>query len=412
MKVVMATTEYPPTSFGGSAESVRLQAEALVRAGHEVTVVTPRWDRVTPSERVGGVAVVRVDVGQGLPAGHAVTEWMVVGSAFNMPMPIMDACRRVGADVLHAQDRRMIGPVARAVRGLSIPVVLTLRDVGLLCPIATCLLSSPTIPADCGQWKLATTCGPEYRQRYAITGSLVALGARLAVRYRGLAWDRAAAEKLAAVTFVSAGLRRVYQGAGWPPDDVRTFVTPSPVDPAPPIADEVAAQLKKSHRLTDKPLVLFVGKPSLGKGYPCFAAAAEALYMQAHFVHVGPVPSPVTDAAVHVGVVPHETALAWMRAADLVMVPSVQADALPRVALEAQAQGTLVLGSMRGGVPEAVVSGYLEIPEAKAMTWGVRRALETPAPWTRAEVRERVLWRFGPEATTAKLLAVYRAVRA
>ena len=421
MRLIWVSAHYPPFHVGGSAVSVQLQAEALVRAGHMVCVVTPRWDAsALGAETVNGVLVGRFGVDP-VPAGQLSSECVFMDPVFQR---IAEGCiagvvRDIGADLIHAQDRRMIAPAAAAARALGVPAMVTLRDTGLLCPIATCLLQQTTVPADCGQVKLFRECGPWYREHYRIKHSVRHV-VGLAYRYRALGHDRETAEGMACVAFVSEGLRKVYASAGWPPAGVRTAILPSPVDPAPPVAAEVAADLRRAHRLEDKPVVLFVGKPSLGKGWPLFVAVAGALRDRANFVHVGSeatmkelIPGPgwriksySFDGIVHVGTQPHETTLAWMRAADVVMVPSVQADALPRVALEAQAQGTLVIGSTRGGVPEANISGRTQLPEPGPMIETVRHALTQPFPF-RATVRAEVLAAFSPEATTAKLLACY-----
>ena len=39
LKILMFTTFYPPYSFGGDAVGVQRMAQALVRRGHDVTVV-------------------------------------------------------------------------------------------------------------------------------------------------------------------------------------------------------------------------------------------------------------------------------------------------------------------------------------------------------------------------------------
>lgn len=58
-RILFCTWQYHPVAAGGAERQARLQAEELVRRGHEVTVVCPRAPGVTGGE-VGGVRVVRL----------------------------------------------------------------------------------------------------------------------------------------------------------------------------------------------------------------------------------------------------------------------------------------------------------------------------------------------------------------
>ena len=58
-RILFCTWQYHPVAAGGAERQARLQAEELVRGGHEVTVVCPRV-RGVPSGVVEGVRVVRL----------------------------------------------------------------------------------------------------------------------------------------------------------------------------------------------------------------------------------------------------------------------------------------------------------------------------------------------------------------
>jgi glycosyltransferase involved in cell wall biosynthesis len=74
--VVFAVPDFDP-SVGGTSRQSRLQAEALVRRGHEVVVVTQRVNRSWPrKEVVGGLRVVRV----GPPGRSRLSERRSLGS--------------------------------------------------------------------------------------------------------------------------------------------------------------------------------------------------------------------------------------------------------------------------------------------------------------------------------------------
>ena len=227
MRLIWAATHYPPAHMGGSAESIRLQAEALAQTGDSVTVVTPQWDRTAKAEEtVGGVAVRRFWPGANCPGGRMPGEWTFLRPRWHWRL--LRALLRAGpADLYHAQDRRVLLATWLVARLHRRPCVLTLRDVGLLCPIAICLHRDPTrIPGDCGQGKLWRECTPAYRP-----GASWRLRVRLAIRYAWLAFERRVARRYDAVTAVSLGLERVYRtawrGVPW------AGPTPSPVsDPS------------------------------------------------------------------------------------------------------------------------------------------------------------------------------------
>ena len=204
--VTWTTDYYAPWCPGGSSESVRLLARAVARSV-DLTIVTPAWGAAPLEERVDGVRVVRFETGVTLPPMATAPDPVTMSPRFQR------AARRtieaVGGELIHAQDRRLLGAAVAAARATGARILLTLRDVGLLCPIASCLLDRDTIPADCGQRRLWSTCAPEHAQRYGAAPRL-----KLAVKYARLAGDRRLA--LDGVGFVSDGLRRVYGSAGWP----------------------------------------------------------------------------------------------------------------------------------------------------------------------------------------------------
>lgn len=59
MRILFCTWQYHPVVAGGAERQARLQAEELVRRGHQVTVVCPRVEAAT-SGTVDGVSVVRL----------------------------------------------------------------------------------------------------------------------------------------------------------------------------------------------------------------------------------------------------------------------------------------------------------------------------------------------------------------
>src|SRR5881392_4110533 len=72
LRILMLSWEYPPVLVGGLGRHVHALAEAMARAGHQVTVLTrhPAGDTARPvpsDEVVHGVRVVRVPEDPALP---------------------------------------------------------------------------------------------------------------------------------------------------------------------------------------------------------------------------------------------------------------------------------------------------------------------------------------------------------
>ena len=336
MNILFTSSEPSESQWGGSAESVRLWADAVAGRGHRVRIV---W----PDEP---------------PATRFPSEWRFMWQA--MSAAARYATRFGAMDIYHAQDRRAIIPTWIAARVKGRPCVLTLRDVGLLCPIATCLLSHPRVPSDCGQRRLWRTCAAEFRQWY---GDSTALRAKLAARYAWLALERRIALRYDAVTFVSHGLMRVYEEAGFRPTTRRVTYSIAPIG--------VDVENRSGGRS------VFIGKPSIGKGYLDYEEAAYLAGGVGDWRHIGPVPAVKGRCVRHMGPLPHEWTMREIAEADVVVVPSRQHDALPRVGLEALACGRAIVGTTVGGIPELVDRGKngALVPPSRA-SWLAARILE------------------------------------
>ena len=121
------------------------------------------------------------------------------------------------------------------------------------------------------------------------------------------------------------------------------------------------------------------------------------------------------------GARPHAEALAWMRRAAMLVLPSIRTrtgrtEGLGMVLLEAAATGVPIVGSLVGGIPEAVVdgaTGFLVPPGAPGALAGRMAALlDDPALRARMgdAARRFVAGRFDVRGQTARLEALYDGV--
>lgn len=442
MNILMATTEYPPGRLGGSAESVRLTAEALVARGHRVGVVTPQWSHDPGEERevINGVAVERFTGRLGLPWRWG-SEREVSGFRFQAAAAQtlrIAATAGAGCDVIHAQDRRMLVPVYRAARRARRPSILTLRDIGLRCPIATCLVierPGGTIPESCGARRLWSTCGPLYRGRYGLANPYTEEPrafkprTRLVGRYAMLALERTIARRFERIAYVSRGLAEHYAkvfprrntvlyspnpfGPRWGLEKLRF-----PGDPPTILYSPVAPVAPHSCNPWSPRVVLYVGKPSPGKGWEDFVDAAGLVTdfgrdRVADFVQIGAAPAVPPPWVTSIGPVSSDGVETWRCRAAVCVVPSRQADALPRVALEAMAHGAPVVGTAVGGIPEALSGHGWLVPagDPKRLAQAIRESLASPWDEERREERRRATReRFGVTAVAEAHEQLYEEV--
>ena len=112
--------------------------------------------------------------------------------------------------------------------------------------------------------------------------------------------------------------------------------------------------------------------------------------------------------------VPHEGMAAWYRSADVVLVPSLQQNPLPRSALEAAAAGCMVLGTQVGGIPEIIddicLFSAAHFPDrvAQLLRRLPRGAMRSVGQWQQAVVLEK----FGLARVLADTERLYAEVEA
>ena len=427
MRICLVNDYFPPFAPGGAEWSVEALARELARAGHEVTVATPNYGAASRESR-DGFAVARFPFPAKLPPGRRTVpaKWLA-NPVFYLyaAAAVRRIARGARAQVIHVQSKHLLIPAALAGRALGVPVVLTIRDGGLIDAAPMCLHYGDRMPADCGVRKLWRECSEDYFARYQ-KGRRGRLRSKLAFLYFWLdsRLKQQCLRRLAAVVGVSDGILDIYRRSGLLGGVrlVRTVynLPPPAAAPAPAEVDALRDRLG----LAGRQVVLYVGKHSPGKGTADLAAAAARVATRrpdATFVFVGEgelalprSPGAAPDIR-RLGPLPNAEVLALYPLADVVVVPSVIPDALSRVILEAMAAGRPVIGTRVGGTPELVVDGETGLlvprnaPEALAravealLADGPRRAA------LGAAARRRVAELRGA-AGLAPLLALYQEV--
>jgi glycosyltransferase involved in cell wall biosynthesis len=260
-------------------------------------------------------------------------------------------------------------------------VALTIRDGSIIDAAPMCLHHGDRMPGDCGVPKLWYQCSEEYFSLY-VKNPRRKLRSKLAFLYFWL--DSRLKQRflrgLDAVIGVSEGILDIYRRSGLLQgvERVRAIYNVPP----PPRAMSAAAvdELRGRLGLAGRPVVLYVGKFSPGKGSADLLAASREVvcrFPDAIFVFVGD--GELGEDLPHVrrlGPLPNHEVLALYPLADIVVVPSVVPDALSRVILEAMAMGRPVIATCVGGTPELVVDGKTGLLVERGDLTGLARALE------------------------------------
>lgn len=337
MKILILNSLYPtpfhPKIVGGAEKSVRHLAEALVREGHVVEVIRAIAPCAAPTrEELNGVVIHGAPSrnlywpfdGRTRPAWkrvlwHLIDDWGVTPSIVRERL---DAFR---PDVVHTNTLAgLTTGVWRLARARGVRVVHTLRDYYLLCPRAKAYKDGRNcerVCRDCAvltQHRRAATSLPN-----AVVGN----------------------------SFATLNLH-LNQGlfSGVP---VRTAIGSLP---------EASKPLPPRDRSEDPRTVFgFIGRITEEKGVELLAEAYGRLPAgAAHLVIAGEtdpeVQARLTKAAGgrdirFLGFVPPEV---FYRAVDIVVAPSLWHEPLPRSVIDAISYGRPVIGSNRGGTPEAM----------------------------------------------------------
>jgi glycosyltransferase involved in cell wall biosynthesis len=368
--VLFAAEYYPPFAPGGAEWSNAAWAAALARRGVRVVVVTPNYG-AAPAETQDGVRVVRVPFPLKLAPGQRETAWLAHRNpafALYFAWHLARVARPEGVGVIHAQQKGALVAAWLAGRRLGLPVLATIRDTGLLCPLGLCPIFEPWKTFDCSVRQYARRCAPFFLEHYhpgAGVARRLRLGLSLALAWPDQLLRRAALARVDGVIGVSRGILAVH------PERLVDAGRASVVHTLPPLgapateAEAVAA--RRRFGIGAGPLVLYAGKLSLGKGAPVLfdaipAIAAAAPGARFVFAGKGELVPPSRPDVLALGVVARADLFALYRAASVVVVPSVWPEPFSRVLLEAMHAGRAVVATAVGGTPEAVedrVSGLL-----------------------------------------------------
>lgn len=385
----MINSLYPPIRFGGAEQSVALLAEALARAGDEIHVATLHRESVETVAVQEGVTVHRLPLDNlywAWPVGrrpvwqklrwHARERWNGLAAA-----RVERLIERVQPDVVHGQLLTGFGPALWpmiAARGL--PLVQTIRDYSLICARAALFRRGRVCVRRCPGCRVLTSPSARDSRRVdALIGNS---------------------------DFLIDAHRRAGRFAGVSSQRVFNIVPVDAGDPGPahngPLRFGFLGRIEPEKGIE----VLLEALPRIGRadwrlsiggvGEPDYVADLRRRHRDRRIEWLGRV-----DAG------------DFIRSIDVMIVPSLWPEPLPRTMIEGIAFGRSIIAARSGGIGEAAgfaprIALY-RADDPDALAQAMRGAIDHPGAWRPPGTRPPALAEeFSVAAAVAAHHAVYR----
>jgi glycosyltransferase involved in cell wall biosynthesis len=377
VKVLFVNTRYPPEGRAGPAFSVQYLAEQHAREGGSAVVFCRSDHPGVGREKINGVEVIRAGVD--LATEHLLGVW---GQVLDNHRP----------DIVHTNLLLQMPPtlLARLVRQRGIKLVHTLREFSLLCPNEL-MRDGRICTEQCPDCREATAPRLEFAQ---LLDGVVGVSRFILDAHRRMG------------LFGATPDHRVIHNAYEPPErlpDPPAVGTPLRIgflgrlDPLKGVELLLDTLL---HRLSDRSWTLtLAGRGSAaGNSAPDYEAKLTGSALDPRIRFLGFV-RPVD----------------LLSQVDVLIVPSLLAEALARVTFEAYAHGVAVIGSRRGGIPEVIEAGRTGLlfdPDVPDGPGSLAAALVTLIDdhGLVAAMKANALAKWRTEFTPEKILADYREV--
>lgn len=334
-RILHLGTLYPPHIIGGAERSVSIIAEAQVEAGHEVAVACLSPDEWKREER-NGVRVFRMphetDFWCEDWPKHTKLErgWRRFKQQYNVRLErhALDVIDEWQPDIIHTQSLVDVSTrVWLAAEARGVPVVHTLRDYDLLC-------------ANAAMFRNGARCTERH------------------VKCRVFTYKKAEHQRVArAVVGVGREILQTHLDYGYfahVPDGLRRVIW------NPAVVDGIGPDYRKPS-LEGQPLTFgYLGRINVEKGVGTLLGAARLLGREGYELLVAGKEASEKQSlkplaaglpVEFVGFVPPRE---FFDRIDVLVVPSIWAEPLPRTILEAYAAGVPVIGARSGGIPDLI----------------------------------------------------------
>ncbi len=338
MKVCIVANLYPPLAFGGATGVAASTAELLTKKGHEVIVITISPDKKDHIEEINNVKVYRINPlnffsfyddfkDRNRPAvlkflWHVVDLWNV-----DSYREVKEILKNESPDIVHVHNYKGISmSMFNAAKSLNIPLIFTAHDHSFMCIRAGLLKDSGEMCHD-----------PN-------------LGCKFYVKIQKML-----AAKPDLITAPSNFLIENFQKSGLF-EDVEKIKIANPIE----IGERIN---EKNYENID---ILYVGELYKHKGVETLIHAFKKLKHENINLHLlGNIKDEnlvelieSDDRIIFHGFLINEELNNMYQKANITVVPSICFDNSPMVIYESLVNGTPVLGSKIGGIPELIEENH------------------------------------------------------
>ncbi len=395
MKICFISSLYPPSIIGGAEISVKRTADGLTKKGHEVFVITTSVNGKGSIEEVGGVKVYRINPLNLYamynhqnqpeilkPIWHTIDLWNP-----HSYLVVKNILKKETPDIVHVNNYKGLSlSVFSAAKRLNLPLIFTAHDYSLICPRANLLKGS---------------------------GEICTTPPRLCRLYNKIQRDLVD-DKPDLVTAPSQFVINKLEGSGLF-KNVKTMKLPLGIE----LGD------KKAEKDYDTIDILYVGGLSRHKGVHILIDAFKKLEyetMRLHILGKGKDEDEFKKTAgsdkriIFHGFVPDEELITLYRKANVSVVPSIWYDNSPMVIYESLTNGTPVIGSRIGGIPELIEEGYngflFETGNVEELKGILENLIEHPSELKRLEEgASESVKRYDIDGYIQKLEELYKSVK-
>ncbi len=351
MKVFLITDYFYPFNPGGSEWSVYELAKALQESNIEIKIITLNYG-AKEQEMYKGLEVIR------LSFHNKLSERRRVVNPFWQNNPVFHVTSTVNMfrlvsnekpDVLHVQGKFLVPAAVLVGKMRNIPVIVSIRDKQMLCPIGYCFFKSDRRKA-CTMFEFLTSDFPWFYKNYIVNKNpytfLYSLLGNLWGRF-SFYFIKFLANKARKVVAISTSQKDYLKANGF--RDIEVIYNTADFKNRPKIS-------KPENN------ILFVGKISKGKGVELLINAFSRLNSKARvrLLLAGASGTYPTEQILKekyvkfLGEVEHHKMREFYKNSSVTVMPSLFPEAFGRVALESLSVGTPVVALNRGALPEIV----------------------------------------------------------
>ena len=337
MKICFISNLYPPFIVGGAEIVVKKVAEELVKKGHDVIVITTSKNKKNNYEIINNVTVYRINPINLFPyftmskQAKSVKPFFFIYDLFN-PYPhitVKKILKKEKIDIVHINNFRGLSlSIFGAVKSLNIPLVFTAHDFSLICIKSSFLNSSNEICMNPS--KLCKTYVKIQKILVNNKPDLIIAPSQFVIN-----------------KLINAGFFK----------NIKMTVLPLGIE----LNDK---KVEKSYSIID---IFYVGGLSRHKGVHILINSFMKIEQENVRLHIfgkgvdedefREMGHPDKRIIFH-GFISNEKLLALYHKANMTVVPSICYDNSPTVIYESLMNGSPIIGSRIGGIPELVKEGY------------------------------------------------------